>query len=85
VTGVLALELGAHNFRVNQINPGAIDTEGARASGAMTEQSKSAYIQRTALGRIGTSEDIAAVAVFLTSNEARWINGETIVVSGGLR
>jgi len=85
VTGVLAIELADRNIRVNQIDPGATDTEGARAIGAMTEQAMAAYIQRTPLGRIGTPADIADVAVFLASGAARWITGETIRVSGGLR
>jgi len=85
LTGVLALELGSRNIRVNQINPGAIDTEGARALGAMSQESKAAYIRRTPLRRIGTPDDIASVAVFLASDDARWITDETIAVSGGLR
>jgi 3-oxoacyl-[acyl-carrier protein] reductase len=85
VTGVLALELGSRNIRVNQINPGAVDTEGARALGAMSAEAKAAYIQKTPLGRVGTPDDIASVAVFLASDDARWITGETIAVSGGRR
>lgn len=85
VTGVLALELGARKIRVNQINPGAVNTEGARTIGAMSEESQAAYAARTPLGRVGTPADIAAVAVFLASDAAGWLTGETLAASGGLR
>lgn len=85
VTGVLAVELAPRNIRVNQINPGAVDTEGARTIGAMSDTSRAAHIQRTPLGRIGSPADIAAMAVFLASDEAGWVTGEVIAVSGGLR
>jgi 3-oxoacyl-[acyl-carrier protein] reductase len=85
VTGVLAVELAARGIRVNQINPGAVDTEGARAIGAMSDEARAAYIAHTPLGRLGTPADIAAVAVFLASDAAGWITGECLAVSGGLR
>jgi 3-oxoacyl-[acyl-carrier protein] reductase len=85
VTGVLAVELASRAIRVNQINPGAVDTEGARAIGAMSEEARAAHIAGTPLGRVGTPADIALVAVFLASDEARWLTGECLAVSGGLR
>jgi 3-oxoacyl-[acyl-carrier protein] reductase len=85
VTGVLAVELGARGIRVNQINPGAVDTEGARRVGAMTEEARAAHAARAVLGRVGTPADIAAVAVFLASDAAGWVTGECISVSGGYR
>jgi 3-oxoacyl-[acyl-carrier protein] reductase len=85
VTGVLAVELGSRGIRVNQINPGAVDTEGARAIGAMSDEARAAYTASTPLGRVGTPADIAAVAVFLASDEAGWLTGECLAVSGGLR
>ncbi|GAY22157.1 SDR family NAD(P)-dependent oxidoreductase [Sphingobium fuliginis] len=85
VTGVLALEMGSRNIRVNQINPGAVDTEGARMIGAMSEENQAAYSARTPLGRVGTPADVAAVAVFLASDAAGWLTGENLAVSGGLR
>jgi 3-oxoacyl-[acyl-carrier protein] reductase len=85
VTGVLAVELASRAIRVNQINPGAVDTEGARAIGAMSEEARAAHIAGTPLGRVGTPADIASVAVFLASDEARWLTGECLAVSGGLR
>jgi 3-oxoacyl-[acyl-carrier protein] reductase len=85
VTGVLAVELASRGIRVNQINPGAVDTEGARAIGAMSDEARAAHIARTPLGRVGTPADIASVAVFLASDEAGWLTGECLAVSGGLR
>jgi 3-oxoacyl-[acyl-carrier protein] reductase len=85
VTGVLAVELASRGIRVNQINPGAVDTEGARAIGAMSDEARAAYTARTPLGRVGTPADIASVAVFLASDAAGWITGECLAVSGGLR
>ncbi len=84
-TGVLAVELASRGIRVNQINPGAVDTEGARAIGAMSDEARAAHIARTPLGRVGTPADIASVAVFLASDEAGWLTGECLAVSGGLR
>ena len=82
---VLAEELASRGIRVNQIKPGAVDTEGARAIGAMSDEARAAHIARTPLGRVGTPADIASVAVFLASEEARWVTGESLAVSGGLR
>jgi 3-oxoacyl-[acyl-carrier protein] reductase len=85
VTGVLAVELASRGIRVNQINPGAVDTEGARAIGAVSDEARAAHIARAPLGRVGTPADIASVAVFLASGEAGWLTGECLAVSGGLR
>ena len=84
VTGVLAVELASHGIRVNQMNPSAVDTEGARPIGAMSDEARAAHIART-FGRVGTPADIASVAVFLASDEAGWLTGECLAVSGGLR
>ncbi len=85
VTGVLAVELGSRGIRVNQINPGAVDTEGARRVGAMSEEARAGHAARAVLGRVGTPADIAAVAVFLASDAAGWVTGQCISVSGGYR
>src|SRR3984893_2508990 len=84
ITGVLAKELGPRNIRVNSINPGVIDTEGARAMETY-EQVASAIRALTPLGRTGLPEDIGLIAAFLASDEARWLTGEIIFGSGGLR
>jgi 3-oxoacyl-[acyl-carrier protein] reductase len=84
VTRVLAVELAPRNIRVNEVNPGAVDAEGARVIGTMSEAARAAYIQRTPIGRIGSPNDIVSVAMLLASDEASWITGEVIAVSGGL-
>jgi 3-oxoacyl-[acyl-carrier protein] reductase len=85
ITIVLSKELGPRQIRVNAISPGATDTEGAQAVGAMSEQSKERYTSLTPLGRVGKPEDIAQLALFLASDESSWITGEVIHASGGLR
>jgi 3-oxoacyl-[acyl-carrier protein] reductase len=84
ITRVLAKELGPRNIRVNSINPGVVDTEGARALRSY-DQVASAIRALTPLGRTGMPEDIGLIATFLASDEARWLTGEIIVGSGGLR
>ncbi len=85
ITVVLSKELGPRHIRVNAISPGATNTEGAQAIGAMSSESQQHYIAGTPLGRIGRPEDIAHLAVYLASNESAWITGEVIHASGGLR
>jgi len=51
----------------------------------MSDEARAAHIARTPLGRVGTPADIASVAVFLASDAARWVTGECLAVSGGLR
>ena len=58
---------------------------GTRAIGAMSDEARAAHIARTPLGRVGTPADIASVAVFLASDDARGLTGECLAVSGGLR
>ena len=85
VTRSLASELGPRNIRVNAINPGVVNTEGFRAAGFENSDFRKEAEAKTPLGRIGYPDDIAPAAVFLASPDSRWITGETLVVSGGLR
>lgn len=85
VTRVLAKELGPRKIRVNSINPGVIETEGTHAGGFVGSDFEKQFVAQTPLGRIGQPDDIAPVAVFLASDESRWVTGDTLVVSGGLR
>jgi 3-oxoacyl-[acyl-carrier protein] reductase len=84
VTRSLAKELGPRNIRVNAINPGMVETEGVRAAGIDESDFRKEIEARTPLGRIGQPRDIAPAAVFLASDDARWITGETLLVGGGL-
>lgn len=85
ITGVLAKELGSRKIRVNSINPGIVETEGSRAAGFIGSPQETAFISQTPLGRSGQPDDIADIAVFLASDAARWLTGERLVASGGLR
>ena len=84
VTRVLAKELGPRKIRVNSINPGVVETEGTHAAGVIGSDFEEQYVARTPLGRTGRPDDIAPVAVFLASDESRWVTGDTLTVSGGL-
>jgi 3-oxoacyl-[acyl-carrier protein] reductase len=85
ITATLAKELGARKIRVNAINPGVVNTEGARAMGVIDGEFEATAVAQTPLGRVGLPEDIARVAVFLASSDAGWVNGETIIAAGGMR
>ena len=85
ITISLSKELGAKNVRINSILPGATETEGATSAGVTTgSEYEKMFIANTPLGRRGKPEDIAKVAVFLASDDAAWITGEQISVSGGM-
>lgn len=81
----LSKELGSRKIRVNTIAPGGVDTEGAQSAGVIGSDFEKLIISGTPLGRIGQPDDIAKVAVFLASDDAQWVNGEKISVSGGFR
>jgi 3-oxoacyl-[acyl-carrier protein] reductase len=85
VTGVLAKELGPKGIRVNSINPGLVHTEGVEAAGFSGSDFETQTVAQTPLGRVGKPADIAPAAVFLASDDARWVTGETLAVSGGLK
>ncbi|MBV8587068.1 MAG: glucose 1-dehydrogenase [Verrucomicrobia bacterium] len=85
ITGVLARELGPKQIRVNSINPGMVVTEGTISGGYIGSDMEKDIVGRTPLGRVGQPDDIAAVAVFLASDDSRWITGEVLGVGGGLK
>ncbi|MFA8390829.1 glucose 1-dehydrogenase [Burkholderia ubonensis] len=85
ITGVLARELGPRKIRVNAINPGVVVTEGTHSAGVIGSDFETGALSQTPLGRLGQPDDIAAIAVFLASDDARWMTGERIVASGGMR
>ena len=80
----MAKELGPRKIRVNAINPGVVETEGTNAAGIIGGDLEKHLVAQTPLGRIGKPDDIARVAIFLASDDARWITGETLLASGGL-
>jgi 2,4-dienoyl-CoA reductase [(3E)-enoyl-CoA-producing], peroxisomal len=83
LTRTLAVEWGPFGIRVNGIAPGPIDgTEGVRR--LTSEASREHAVRTCPLGRLGTTDDIAAAALFLCSDAASYVNGVTLVVDGGL-
>jgi NAD(P)-dependent dehydrogenase (short-subunit alcohol dehydrogenase family) len=76
-----AAALGPKGIRVNAVAPGVIETD--MSSFAKTEQGRAFILNMQALKRIGQPEDVAPVAAFLASDDARWITGTTIAVAGG--
>lgn len=87
ITVVLAKELAAQKIRVNSVNPGATLSEGTQTAGlyGVDSDTEQHLVKLTPLGRLGTPEDIAKVVAFLASDDSRWLTGEVIFASGGLR
>lgn len=81
-----ALELAPDNIRVNAIAPASIDTPLLRASFARSPDPEQAVVKNIArhpLGRLGTAEEVAELAVFLASDRTRWITGSVYAIDGG--
>ncbi len=82
MTQSLAFELGSSGIRVNAISPGLVET---RLAAAITSSDSLVQMvnQRTALGRVGAPEEIANAVLFLASDAASFITGQTLAVDGG--
>lgn len=83
-TKYLAKELGARGITANVVAPGPIETDFNNAAIRSNPQFKNVLGSLSPLGRVGNAEDIGGVVAFLCSEEARWINGQRIEVSGGI-
>lgn len=84
LTRYMAVELGSRGIAVNTVAPGAIATD---FSGGMVRDNKQVNDRIagiTALGRVGLADDIGGVVAFLCTDDAKWINGQRIEVSGGM-
>jgi NAD(P)-dependent dehydrogenase (short-subunit alcohol dehydrogenase family) len=83
LTKVMALALAPHRIRVNGIGPGTILTELARNAVLGNREAERKILSRTPLGRMGDPDEVANVAVFLASDEASYVTGQTIYPDGG--
>jgi glucose 1-dehydrogenase len=82
LTKVMSLSLAPYGIRVNAIGPGSIMTDILK-SVATDKEARRRLLARTPLGRIGQPEEVAAVALFLASDDASYITGQTIYADGG--
>lgn len=80
-TRTIAKELGNRNITANAIAPGFIETD---MTAVLKDVQKQVMIDRTPLGRMGNTEDIANAVLFFASDDASFITGQTLVVDGGL-
>ncbi|WP_315787719.1 MULTISPECIES: glucose 1-dehydrogenase [unclassified Bradyrhizobium] len=85
ISSVLSKELAPRKIRVNTINPGMIVTEGVVAAGLHEGDMRQWIETATPLARVGKAEEIAAAVVFFASDDASYVTGETLHVTGGLR
>jgi 3-oxoacyl-[acyl-carrier protein] reductase len=83
ITRAMAKEFAGRQIRVNGISPGLIVTEGQATAGILGSDLGKFFLSITPLGRAGRPIDIALPTVFLASDDARYITGETLRVSGG--
>ncbi len=83
-TKYVAKEYGHRGIRSNIVAPGAIETDFNGAAIRNNPQMKGFLASQTALGRVGRADDIGTVVAFLCTDEAKWINGQKIEVSGGM-
>lgn len=84
LTKYMAKELGSRRIAVNIVAPGAIETDFGGGVVRDNVQLNKFIADVTALGRVGVPDDIGGVVAFLCTEEARWINGQRIEVSGGV-
>jgi len=86
-TKTLALELGKFGVTVNAIGPGFVDTEMTRGiaerTGIPFDEIAASYAKDIPVGRVGKPEDIAAVVSFFARDDASWVSGQVIYVTGG--
>jgi len=83
LTRVMAIGLAPHGIRVNAIGPGTILTELSRSSVLQSEEATRTLLSRTPIGRFGETDEVASVALFLASDDASYITGQTIYPDGG--
>lgn len=85
ISDVLVKELAPRKIRVNVVSPGFVVTEGTKTAGIAGSEMEAGIVAQTPLGRVGEPDDIARVVAFLACDDARFVTGENIFASGGLR
>lgn len=85
ITVTLSQELGPRKIRVNSLNPGMVETEGLHTIGFAESDFRKLLEAQTPLGRIAQPEDVARAAVFFASDDAGWVTGQSLILSGGQR
>jgi len=81
VVGALAAEVASRNITVNCVAPGFIATA---MTDALNDEQKKGILSRVPAGRLGDSKDVAAAVVYLASEEAAYVTGQTLHVNGGM-
>jgi len=81
LTKVQSIEWAKHNIRVNTIAPGVVEVERNKSG---LQEKQALWTQQILLGRYGTTHEIGELAVFLSSNAAAWITGQTFTIDGGM-
>lgn len=81
LVGQMALELGPYGITANSVAPGPVDTPFSR--NAHTAEARADYHRTIPMGRYGTEADVASATAYLASDEAGYVNGQTLFVDGG--
>ena len=84
LTRYVAKEYGVRGIRANVVAPGPVETDFNNAAIRSNPQMKERLAGLTALGRVGEPDDIGGVVAFLCTDDAKWVNGQRIEVSGGI-
>ena len=84
LTRYMAKELGAKGIRANVVAPGPVETDFNNAGIKSNPKMKERLSSLSPLGRVGQADDIGGVVAFLCTEDAKWINGQRIEVSGGI-
>lgn len=83
MTKAMALSLAPHSIRVNAVGPGTIETDLTRERLLANDETRRRILSRTPLGRVGQGREVADVCVFLASDQAAYVTGQTLYIDGG--